>query len=154
MDKQYPMVVFPSPQPEVSTERNGESFVDDTTLWVTSMIASLQEVIQQMTSKAQAWERGVHIAGGALNLLKTFFYAISWKYQKNGQPVMHAVSDDPDTDILLMQGNNRSRPMKITQVEVTTGKRTLGVRLAPNGSDKTEYKYRLAEATKLRPRLL
>ncbi len=48
------MVVFPSPQPEVSTERNGESFVDDTTLWVTSMIASLQEVIQQMTSKAQA----------------------------------------------------------------------------------------------------
>jgi hypothetical protein len=155
MDKQYPMAVFPSAQPEVSTERNGESFVDDTTLWVTSMIASFQEVIQQMTSKAQAWERRVHIAGGALNLLKTFFYAISWKYQKNGQPVTCAVSDDPDTDILLTQGNNRSRPTKITQVEVTTGKRTLGVRLAPrNGSDKTEYEYRLAEATKLRPRLL
>jgi hypothetical protein len=91
-----------------------------------------------MTSKAQAWERGVHVAGGALNLLKTFFYAITWKYQKNGQPVMHAVSDDPDTDILLMQGNNRSCPMRITQVEVTTGKRTLGVRLAPNGSKRQD----------------
>lgn len=149
MDKQYPMAVFPSPRPEVSTERNGESFVDDTTLWVTSMTASLQEVIQQMTSKAQAWEHRVHVAGGALNLLKTFFYAISWKYQKNGQPVMREVSDDPDTDILLTQGNNRSHPTKITQVKVTTGKRTLGVRLAPNGSNKTEYEYHLAEAMKL-----
>jgi hypothetical protein len=149
MDKQYPMAVFPSPRPEVSTERNGESFVDDTTLWVTSMTASLQEVIQQMTSKAQAWEHRVHVAGGALNLLKTFFYAISWKYQKNGQPVICEVSDDPDTDILLTQGNNRSHPTKITQVKVTTRKRTLGVHLAPNGSNKTEYEYHLAEAMKL-----
>jgi hypothetical protein len=62
---------------------------------------------------------------------------------------MRAVSDDPDTDILLMQGNTRSRPTKIIQVKVTTGKHTLGVCLAPNGSDKTEYEYLLAEATKL-----
>jgi hypothetical protein len=102
-----------------------------------------------MTSKAQAWECRVRIAGGALNLLKTFFYAISWKYQKNGQPAMRAVSDNPDTNILLTQGNNRSRPTKITQVKVTTGKCTLGVSLAPNGSNKTEYEYRLAEAMKL-----
>jgi hypothetical protein len=32
-DKEYPMAVFPSLQPEVSTECNGESFVNDTTLW-------------------------------------------------------------------------------------------------------------------------
>jgi hypothetical protein len=67
---------------------------------------------------------------------------------------MCAVSDDADTDILLTQGNNRSRPTKITQDKVTTGKCTLGVRLAPNGSDKTECEYRLAEATKLQPCLL
>jgi hypothetical protein len=27
-----------------------------------------------MQAKAQAWERGVHVARGALNLLKTFFW--------------------------------------------------------------------------------
>jgi hypothetical protein len=154
MDKLYPMAVFPSPRPEVFTKRNGESFVDDTTLWETSMTASLPEVVATMTSKAQAWERGVHVAGGALNLLKTFFYAVSGKYKKNGQPTMQTVSDDPDFAIHLTQGNTRDRTKSINQVEVTTGKCTLGVRLAPNGSDKTEYEYRLAEAMKLRPRLL
>jgi hypothetical protein len=33
MDKLYPMAVFPSPRPEVFTKCNGESFVDNTTLW-------------------------------------------------------------------------------------------------------------------------
>jgi hypothetical protein len=50
---------------------------------------------------------------------------------------MRTVSDDPDIAIHLTQGNTRDRTKSINRVEVTTGKHTLGVRLAPNGSDKT-----------------
>jgi hypothetical protein len=107
-----------------------------------------------MQAKAQAWERGVHIAGGALNLLKTIFFAVSWNFQKNGQPVMRTISKDPDIAINMTQGNNRTRTMPITRVEPTTGHRTLGVRLAPSGDDKAEYQYRLQEAIKLWPHLL
>ncbi len=154
MDDQYPMAVFPSPHPEVYTKCNGESLIDDITLWETSAKASLPEVSQTMNSKAQAWEHGVHVSRGALNLPKTIYFAVSWKFWKNGQPAMQTVSDNPDIEIYLMQGNAQNHTTPITQVEATTRKHTLGVHLAPIGSDKTEYEFCLMEATKLRPCLL
>ncbi len=154
LDKQIPMAVFPSHQPLLYTERNGEGFVDDVTLWETLLTSELREVQERMQAKAQAWERGVHVAGGALNLLKTIFFAVSWNFQKNGQPVMRTISEDPNIAINMTQGNNRTRTTPITRVVPTTGHRTLGVWLAPSGEDKTEYQYRLQEAIKLRPCLL
>jgi hypothetical protein len=141
LDEQIPMAVFPSPRPSLYTERNGEGFVDDVTLWETSLTSELREVQERMQAKAQAWERGVHVAGGALNLLKTIFFAVSWNFRKNGQPVMRTISEDPDIAINMTQGNDRTRTMPITRVEATTGHQTLGVRLAPSGDDKTEYQY-------------
>jgi hypothetical protein len=141
LDKQIPMAVFPSPQPSLYTAHNGEGFVDDVTLSETLLTSELREVQERMQAKAQAWERGVHVAGGTLNLLKTIFFAVSWNFQKNGQPVMRTISEDPDIAINMTQGNNRTRTMPITRVEPTTGHQTLGVRLAPSGNDKTEYQY-------------
>jgi hypothetical protein len=149
LDEQFPPAIFPSPRPEVYTARNGERFVDDVSLWETSPTQELRVVQAQMQAKAQAWERGVHVAGGALNLLKTFFFAVSWNFQKNSQPIMRLIDDDPDVTIHLTQGNDRTHTTPITRVEVHTGKQTLGVRLAPTGSDATEYQFRLQEASKL-----
>jgi hypothetical protein len=104
-----------------------------------------------MQAKAQAWERGVHVAGGALNLLKTIFFALSWNFRKNGQPVMRTINEDPNIAMNMTQGSDRTRTTPITRVKVTTGHRTLGVRLAPTGDDKTKYQYCLQEAMKLRP---
>jgi hypothetical protein len=154
LDEQFPPAVFPSPRPEVRTACNGKGFVDDVTLWETSQKKELEEVLAIMQTKAQAWEQGVHVTRGALNFLKTFFFAVSWNFRKNGQPIMRTVSDDPDIAINMTQGNDRTRTMPITQVEVTTSKQTLGVWLAPSSDDKTEYQYQLNEATKRRPRLL
>jgi hypothetical protein len=90
-------------------------------------MAEIQTVLATMQAKAQAWERGVHITGGALNLIKIFFFAISWNFHKNGQPVMKTINEDPDISIDMTQGNNRTHTMPITRVEVTKGKHTLGV---------------------------
>jgi hypothetical protein len=54
----------------------------------------------------------------------------------------------------MTQGNNRTHTTPITRVEVTKGKHTLGVWLAPSGDDKTEYQFWLQEAIKLWPWLL
>jgi hypothetical protein len=80
LDEQFPLAIFPSPHPEVYTAHNGEGFVDDVSLWETSPTRDLRVVHAQMQAKAQAWERGVHVARGALNLLKTFFFAVSWNF--------------------------------------------------------------------------
>ncbi len=60
-----------SPQPAIYTARNGEGFIDDVTLWETLLTAELRVVLASMQAKAWSWEWGVHIARGALNLLKT-----------------------------------------------------------------------------------
>jgi hypothetical protein len=120
LDKQIPMAVFPSPRPSLYTEHNGEGFVDDVTLWETLLTSELREVQERMQAKAQAWERGVHVAGGALSLLKTIFFAVSWNFRKNGQPVMRTVSEDPDIAINMTQGNDRTCKMPNTRVEATT----------------------------------
>jgi hypothetical protein len=90
----------------------------------------------QMQAKAQAWEQGVHVAGGALNLLKTIFFAVSWNYQRNGLTIMRTTNKDPNIAINMTQGNARTRMTPITHVEVTTGHRTLEVQLAPTANDK------------------
>jgi hypothetical protein len=138
--RKIPPAIFPSPCPEVYTARNGEGFVDDVSLWETSPTRELRVVQVQMQAKAQAWEQGVHVAGGALNLLKTFFFAVSWNFRKHGQPIMRLIDDDPDVTIHLTQGNDQTHTIPITRVEVHTGKRTLGVQLAPGSSTSTNRK--------------
>jgi hypothetical protein len=88
LDQMCPPAIFPSPRQEVYTAHNGESFVDDASMWETSATDPLIEVAAQMEIKAQAWEHGVHVLGSTLNLLKTFCFSISWNFQKNGQPIM------------------------------------------------------------------
>jgi hypothetical protein len=124
LDEQFPPAIFPSPRPEVYTAHNGKGFVDDVSLWEASPTQELRVVQAQMQAKAQAWERGVHVAGGALNLLKTFFFAVSWNFRKNGQPIMRLINDDPDVTIQLTQGNDQTHTTPITRVEVHTGKRS------------------------------
>ena len=51
-------------------------------------------------------------------------------------------------------GHDRENPRLVAVSKFSEGKRTLRVRLAPIGNDKTEYEYRLDEATKTRSRLL
>ena len=58
------------------------------TLWETSETETIQTVVGTAKAKAQSWECGIFASGGGLNLLKNFWYAISWKWQKNGQPMM------------------------------------------------------------------
>jgi hypothetical protein len=146
LDQICPPAIFPSLRPTVYTEHNGEAFIDDATLWETSATAPLIEVAPaQMETEAQAWERGVHVLGSALNLLKTICFAISWNYCKNGQPVMRTMDEDPDITVHLTQGNDHTNTYPIEQVEVTEGKHTLGVRLTPAGTDNTEYTYCLSK---------
>jgi hypothetical protein len=53
LNQEHPPARFLSPRPEVHTECNGEAFVDDTMLWDTDEVATLEEVGAQMQTKAQ-----------------------------------------------------------------------------------------------------
>ena len=131
-------------------ERNAKANVDDTALWKLSMTGTIHTLVQSMNAMAQMWERLLWVSGGGLNLKKCYWYAVSWKWTKTGEPSMELISVNPNLEIRLTQGSDHEFMSPITRVEVTEGKRTLGARLCPLGSDKAELLYRIEHGRKLR----
>jgi hypothetical protein len=58
-----------------------------------------------------------------------------------------------DPVIALSSGADFQTKHTIQRIEVTKGMQTLGVRLAPDGNDLEEFKYRMDEATTMRDQL-
>jgi len=147
---------FQSPRVYIFTERHGEAFVDDTTLWLTALaiFSSIQSLTSAMQDKAQVWERLLWTCGGALNLKKCYWYAISWKWDKHGKATMCSIDDTLDLKIRLSQGADHTTTTKIERVDVSIGRRTLGMRLAPLGTDNDEFEHRKSLGQKMRKRMM
>jgi hypothetical protein len=144
---------FHSPYPShPGCRRHGEAFVDDTTLWTAQRNTAYTALVEMMSMTAQRWERLLYATGGALNLLKCFWYGIEWTFTDAGVPRMMKLQDD-DPPIQLTSGADFQTRHSITKIASTKGMRTLGVRLVPDGNDNDEYNYRMAEATIMRDRL-
>jgi hypothetical protein len=143
---------FYTPRIETYTERQGEAFVDDTTLWTTSYATTcIVTIVARAAVKAQAWARIIFVCGGWLNLKKCYWYAISWRFKPTGEAIMETISDNPNLKISISQ---KSQPPKdIERVEITEGRQTLGARLCPLGTDDEEYDHRVNEGKKLCQRM-
>ena len=141
---------FHSPYPNrLGCQRTGEAFVDDTSLWILRMGLLFMALTTIMQQTAQRWARLIHVSGGALNLLKCFWYGIHWSYTPTGIARMCKIhADDPSIDV--SHGADPAQTQSIKRVEVTKGMRTLGVRLAPDGNDFDEFQHRMEEATTIR----
>jgi hypothetical protein len=143
---------FYTPWIETYTERQGEAFVDDTTLWTTSYATTcIVTIIARAAVKAHAWARIIFVCGGWLNLKKCYWYAISWRFKPTGEAIMETISDNPNLKISITQKGQP--PKDIERVEITEGRQTLGARLCPVGTDDEEYDHRVNEGKKLRQRM-
>jgi hypothetical protein len=91
------------------------------------------------------------VCGGWLNLKKCYWYAISWRFKPTGEAVMETISNNPNLKISITQKGQP--PKDIERVEITEGRRTLGARLCPLGTDDEEYDHRLNEGKKLCQRM-
>jgi hypothetical protein len=60
------------------------------------------------------WDKGLWWFPSNFLTLKRIFFAVSWNYQKNGQPIMRTINEDPDIAINMTQGNNRTRMTPIS----------------------------------------
>ena len=94
-----------------------------------------------MQSAAQKWEQLLYATGGALNHAKCFWYRITWHFSANGKGTMQDLPDSEEPTIQLTAGNDTMRQYTIQRMKTSTGTRTLGIRLAPDGNKKDEYKY-------------
>jgi hypothetical protein len=122
----------------------GSAFVDDTSLGVTftypsppdlslSQVteANNSHMIQQLQALAQHWERLLYTTGGAINLQKKFWYLLAWTW-KDGVPSLSSTSKAPG-DLQLTSGSSQIY-QTVPHIAPTDAFRTLGVYIAPNGS--------------------
>ena len=140
---------FPSPRAHVYTAQNGKANINDMALWKLTMTGTISTLVQSMNVMAQTWERLLWVLGGGLNLKKCYWFAVSWKWTKTGEPSMEMILDNPDLEIWLTQGSNHASTLPITHVEVTKGTCTIGARLCPSRSDKAKLLYRIEHRKKL-----
>ncbi len=127
----------------------GEAFVDDTDLWLSSPNSNGLSLIPAMADLPcpTLGTPSTFASGGALALSKCFFYLICWKWDTHGNPSLRVNLDD--THVTFPMTSGRSTVISfIDRVECSEGRRTLGVRLTPDGSFTTELTYRITQASK------
>lgn len=119
-------------------------FVDDTSLAATSdyvsdpsltgdqnQVEEIDQTVQKLDKLAQHWEWLLFSTGGCIYLQKSHCYLMTWLW-KNGIPRLATTDQAPGE--LSLTAENSGTAEKVPRVEPTTGFHTLGVYIAPCGS--------------------
>lgn len=128
----------------ILVEITGVSFVDDTSLCITSEYvydhtktvaenrqSEVAHLVENLSALSQHWERLLFTTGGAINFQKSHWYLMAWLWN-NGIPRLATVSQTP-ASMTLTTG---ASPIleQVPRIESSTGFRTLGVYLTPSGN--------------------
>jgi len=120
----------------------GFAFVDDTDLIVTDSADSVFAVVQKMQDSVATWEALLSATGGALVPEKCFWYLISFEFQGSKWHYDKQRAPQP-----IEVRNADGQKTVIPQLPVTEARRTLGVRLAPDGNNQAELEHLMTTAT-------
>ncbi len=128
----------------VMVEVFGASFVDDSSLGVTSTYTfdpllsmeanrtkEIAYVVTQLRALAQHWERLLYSTGGAINMQKSHWYLISWIWT-NDIPRLATIRSTP-AGLALTTGCTEIQE-NVPRIEPTQSFRTLGVYIAGSGN--------------------
>jgi hypothetical protein len=127
---------FESPISGKTLQLAGYAYVDDTDIIAHSK-DGVDDAVDLMQRSLDLWAGGLAATGGQLEPEKTFWYNIRFHWT-NGKWRYTSKQEVPTTLTMYNADGTRST---LEQVEVWEGRRTLGVRLAPDGNNKSEFRY-------------
>ena len=127
-------------------------YVDDNTILATIPSDIFQpnkapDLITMAKECIEIWQRIIHITGGELEIEKSCISIISWKEAK-GNEVMCKI-EDSQGELHIESIKSPGVLVPIKRNEPHHAERILGVRLALDGNDKTEFEYRLQQSKDL-----
>ena len=117
----------------------GFAIVDDADLVQTAKPGqqNFQDVAEQMQGALSAWEGGLKATSGAIVPEKSHWYLIDFAWEK-GNWRYKTITESP----AKLQIRDCAGTIKILErLEMNDARRTLGVRLAPDGNNKEEVKF-------------
>jgi len=121
----------------ISRQIVGFAFVDDTDLCVFGQHVHSQNVATEMQRSVNHWEGLLRATGGALVPTKCFWYLIDFKWANNKWQYL---TTGQASGSLSIRDDSQNR-VSIPRLEPSEARRTLGVRLAPDGNWTAEVAY-------------
>ena len=126
----------------------GFAFVDDTDLIEADLREerqTLKSTMRRMQNAINRWEGGLKATGGAIRPDKSWAYPIGFQFDTNGKWRYQKINE---IDQELTVKDDKDETQKLTLVPPDRGKETLGVFLAPDGSNNEMIQELTDKATK------
>jgi hypothetical protein len=150
LDPSITAAKFVSVCKDIIVELTGVSFVDDSSLCVTTeyedgpalstaenKVKEVQHLIQRLTALSQHWEKLLFTTGGAINFQKSHWYLMTWLW-KQGIPTL-ATSHQLPASLSLTPGYS-ALPEIVPRLKPTQGFHTLGLYITPSENYATRAK--------------
>jgi hypothetical protein len=115
----------------------GYAFVDDTDLCITGQNPNDTEadVALRMQQALDLWEGHIRATGGAIVPEKSHWYLIDFKWQQGNWRYVTEIEVPAQLCVRDCDGNIAA----LERLSVSDARRTLGVKLAPDGNDQTQF---------------
>ena len=91
------------------------------------------------------WEGGLRASGGALVPEKSHWYLLQFRWDSEGR-VRYATCDEEPATLSVRGPDGTIKPLE--RLDPAEARRTLGVRIALDGNNNEEVKFRMSQASK------
>jgi hypothetical protein len=115
----------------------GYAYVDDTDIITYNNDFSPGQVMEKIQQNINLWTGGLSTTGGQLEPSKTYWYNIQFLWNQ-GRWKYATIQETPGNVTTTDAQGNR---VVLERVEVQEARRTLGVRIAPDGNNGEEFRY-------------
>jgi hypothetical protein len=127
-----------------------EGFVDDTSLFTNLEYNNddLKQLIDRMETDGTVWSKLLEASGGKLEMEKCFYYILSWKWSKNGNPQPQIISEQSCNSQPICLERNKENPQYLKQMEINESHKTLGVLKTTMGIEDKHIQYLMEKSEK------
>eukprot|EP00957_Ditylum_brightwellii_P211766 15366577-Ditylum_brightwellii.AAC.1 len=127
------------PSGRISITQNAKQFIDDNKLAHNGgkRNATAIELMAMEKHDTSMWDSILNTAGGLLELKKTAYSLLVWKYKESGEPQISSKEDIPSNKVYITR---KEMLYLLTRVSATTPLRMLGVNQAINQTNTRIYK--------------
>jgi hypothetical protein len=122
-----------NPSSTIQLQHQGDAFVDDSYLvaLATDSTNPIQSAVDNLSNLGQSWERGLFSTGGAINLQKSFWVLLAWKWKAGKASLL--TPDKHQHQLLLTAGYDVGNLTAVPQLSPHDSYRTLGAYISPAG---------------------
>ena len=123
-------------------------FVDDASLTVNDRNpqTSAETIMEKTQNNISSWNKFLWISGGLLELTKTKYYMLIWRFTQIGTPYLCPMEDLPTNTVTVLDQDGK--PAIIERIPHDKGIRMLGVRKAGNLKESDEFEHLLEKTWK------